>query len=205
MIEEHSNCDFCKEIKDRSYNILKTNRIIAETQSFISFPAEGSFTSGYLLVVPKIHHLCFGELNIEQFIELNSLISSLISTLKSKGFDNYIIFEHGSRNLNKLNTKSIEHAHIHIIPSNKSILTHLPNGTHLKKITSIIDVCNENDNYLYIRDINESHFIAKNSNAKSQFFRKIYCEVHGMPSKWKWQKYPFKRNMKKTLKMFALE
>ena len=71
---KNSECFFCQELEDRTSNLTKTNRIVWETKNFVVFPTEGCFQIGYLLVMPKQHFLCFGELDSEALTELEEIL-----------------------------------------------------------------------------------------------------------------------------------
>lgn len=51
-----NSCPFCKELLNRTDNVIKSDRIIAETKSFIVLPTIGGFVDNYLLIVPRKHN-----------------------------------------------------------------------------------------------------------------------------------------------------
>lgn len=113
-----------------------------------------------------------------------------------------IIFEHGTRDLKKLTSTSIMHAHIHIIPFKKDLISYLPEYCILKKIKGFEDLKLEIDNYLYLRDINNNNYIVVNDGYPSQFFRRIACEANGIPQFWDWRIYPFVENIEITINFY---
>lgn len=199
---KNCECFFCKEIEDPIQNILKRNRVVLDTKNFVVFPTVGCFQIGYLLIMPKQHYLCFGELEPNIIDELESIVQKITDYIQKKQNTKCIIFEHGTRDLSKITATSIMHAHIHIIPFSEDIVRYLPNYCELKKIKGFEDLKNEVDNYLYLKDINNNNYIVKNSNYPSQFFRQIACQAMGISKYWDWRKYSFIENMEITIDFY---
>lgn len=170
-----------------------------ETANFVVFPTEGCFKIGYLLIVPKQHFLCFGELDSELMTELEEILEKILAYVRQKSGDECIIFEHGTRNVEKLTSTSIMHAHIHVIPSKKGIVPFLPDYCELYKVKGISDLAKETENYLFLRDVNGVSYIVKYDNYPSQFLRTVICESMDISKYWDWRQFPFKENMLITL------
>lgn len=202
-MQKNSECYFCREIEDPNENLLKRNRIVLDTKNFVVLPTVGCFQIGYLLVLPKQHYLCFGELEPEMIQELNDIVNKLSDFIRKKFNQGCIIFEHGTKDLSKLTATSIMHAHIHVIPFNVDILSALPDYCELKKIKGFQDLKDESDNYLYLCDTNLNQYIVKNDGYPSQFFRQIACKAMGIPKYWDWRTYQFRENMEITLDFYA--
>lgn len=118
-------CPFCKESADRTDNITKKERVIAETKHFMVFPTLGGFVDNYQLIVPKEHINCFGELENEEWAELRNIIEWQ-KDINSQYFSSFTsLFEHGALLSNTESGKSITHAHLHIFPNNVSLLKQL--------------------------------------------------------------------------------
>ena len=200
---KNPECFFCQELEDRTKNLIKANRIVLETKNFVAFPTQGCFQIGYLLVMPKQHFLCFGELDSESLTELDGILQKITMYVREKSGDECIVFEHGTRNLEKLTSTSIMHAHIHVIPSKKGLVPFLPDYCELRKVKGFSDLAKETDNYLFLRDVDGVNYIVKNDNYPSQFFRKIACESMGISKFWDWRENPFKENMLITLDYYA--
>ena len=78
------DCFFCQEMEERTKNLLKKERIVLETKNFVVFPTVGCFQIGYLLIMPKQHFLCFGELDCEMLTELDEILQKLKSYVWEK-------------------------------------------------------------------------------------------------------------------------
>lgn len=199
---KNRDCFFCQELEDRTKNPLEKERIVLETKHFVAFPTLGCFQVGYLLIMPKQHYLCVGELEDEQLNELEEIIRKITAYVQSRLGMKCIIFEHGTRDLGQLTSTSVMHAHIHVVPFTADIISFLPNYCELKKIQGFTDLKTETDNYLYLRDVSGNNYIVKNAGYPSQFFRQVACKALGIPKYWKWQNYPFRENMEITIDIF---
>ena len=193
------NCFFCYVMEDRTKNLLEKERVVLETKNFVVFPTVGCFQIGYLLIMPKQHFLCFGQLDAQLFEELEGILQKITAFVWEKSRQKCIIFEHGTRKLEMLTSTSIMHAHIHLIPSEKELLSFLPDYCELRKIKGFSDLEKETENYLFLRNLDGINYIVKNDNYPSQFFRKIMCQSLDIPKYWDWKDYPFKENMLITL------
>lgn len=195
---KNPDCFFCHEIEDPNNNILGRSRVVFETKNFVVFPTVGCFRIGYLLIMPKQHYLSFGELEPELIDELNSVVQRIKDFVYEKLNLKCIVFEHGTRDLSKLTSTSIMHAHIHIIPFDADIINALPDYCELKKIKGFEDLKKETDNYLFLSDTSNNSYIVKNDGYPSQFFRQIACKAMGIPKYWDWRRYKFVENMEIT-------
>jgi diadenosine tetraphosphate (Ap4A) HIT family hydrolase len=90
------------------------SRFIAETPRLIAVPTFGCFVAGYLLIVPRIHTLSFGQLDAETLTEADELIRSLTGRIEAAYGLPVLGFEYGN---NQPGGRRIEHAHWHLLPS----------------------------------------------------------------------------------------
>lgn len=199
---KNPECFFCKEIEDPTQNRLAKKRIVYETKNFVVLPTEGCFKLGYLLIIPKNHYLCFGEFDETLIVELENIIKKLKEYIRKIFNTGCIIFEHGTRDLSKLTSTSIMHAHIHVIPFEKDLISFLPDYCEIRKIKGFRDLADEKDNYLFLQDINNISYIVKNDDYPSQFFRQITCKALGITKYWDWRTYKFTENMEITIDLF---
>lgn len=200
-----NSCPFCQEFVKENSNILNESRIIAETNSFILLPTTGGFIENYLLILPKTHLNCFGELTIEQFKELKRIIEWQKKVNKDYFNCNTSMFEHGA--LHPVNTsgKSIVHAHLHIFPNNKTLIPEINKyGFSIIGIDDIEDlnkICINNETYLYYSDINDKNYVILHTGIPSQFLRKVLADSKGI-SNWNWREDTCVENLKNTLEFY---
>ena len=95
-------CAFC----DKS-NIERD--IIYETKNFIVKVGVGIITPGHVMIIPKDHYKCYGELPKEHEKEFLDLKNKIINKITEK-FSEPFLIEMGAWG------QSVKHAHIHVIP-----------------------------------------------------------------------------------------
>lgn len=200
------NCPYCKELKNGMCEITNKKRIITNTLNFVVVPTIGGFIENYLLIIPKAHINCFGELSAEEWIELKKIISwqKTVNNLYFKS--GTIIFEHGSINPSDTNGKSIVHAHLHILPSNESLLSEIEKYTCkivcIDDIKQLSSICYEYDEYIYYQDNDGKNYIIIHNGLPSQFLRKILADVTGN-EKWNWREFPCIDNVERCLQLYS--
>ncbi len=226
-------CWVCAEIKERNNPLSFINsenpgykyrkgRVILETNNFIVYPAIGSFVENYIIITPKMHFTTFADMvskdqDREKLTELERIRLILVDIMLNKfGYNSVLVFEHGEK------TKSVEHAHLNILPIDdacKEVLKKkLDEKLHIlrKRFTSFIEALmyvNNNlehsKNYVIIGFCSsnkaEYYVFVEGEEPESQLIRKIlceYCKIYNCKGEWDWHKYPFKENIEKTYENF---
>lgn len=190
-----NSCPFCKELLNRTDNVIKSDRIIAETKSFIVLPTIGGFVDNYLLIVPRKHINCFGELNNDEWQELDYIIDWQKKINRHYFESSTSMFEHGALLPSNESGKSIIHAHLHIFPNNITLFNVLSDYDfgvqRISNITDLTRICRIYENYLYYSDVDgKEYVIIHDEGLLSQFLRKILADSLGI-SKWNWRKFPY--------------
>ena len=194
-------------------------RLLCETENFFVFPTLGPIgIEGYLLIATKQHYLGFGMIPSEQYPELNELIKDTKKIIKEVYKKPTLIFEHGPRiGEDTKPGKSIDHAHLHVIPADFDILkewsidlmSRLGNLGQFYRVERIegfkraSDLIEQEKSYLYVESTNGSQYMSEQNFCRpSQYFRKMVAN-HISPSKWNWRYHPCKRTIDKTMDSLA--
>lgn len=219
---KHFHCEFCDEleggINNSFYSISAakdklTSRIIRETEYFVAIPGIGSLLPGYILVLPKAHVVNMGQLKFNLFDELESLIIELRHEVHCKLKLKTVIFEHGSTNPSDSSLscgECIEHAHIHICPTNLDInpkfnkndaTTHCIDKLYQLRLWGV-----NNKPYVFYENLIGARFVFELSKSlPSQYMRKLWANALTVPDYWDWAVFPMYQNIVKTIQMFAPE
>ncbi len=96
------NCIFCNKEKIK-------DDLIYESKNFLIKVGLGILAPGQLMIIPKEHYLCFGELPNE-LEEEHGKLKNLFQELITKKFSTPFLFEYG------IWGQSVNHAHEHLIP-----------------------------------------------------------------------------------------
>lgn len=200
-------CVFCDILNNQIINSdYPENLILDSSENFYVKSALGQFVSGYVLINSKEHIPNFSFLNSEvKFLELEVLIAKTKKNIQNiLGNTDFIIFEHGSINKFCFNTncdsKCIDHAHLHIIPTNIDLIKELKNSFSNTQIKSISDIGkHKNKSYIYYSSSinNENYFFQITNFIPSQYMRQLICKNLQIPNYWNWFEYPFRNNIQK--------
>ena len=98
-------------------NCTLDNRLIASTKNFFVVSGLGAFTPGYYLIITKNFYGSFAQINDEEIVEYNWLISTLNESLEKNYNKNSAIFEHGMCSC----AGGLDHAHVHMMPVPKNL------------------------------------------------------------------------------------
>ena len=90
------------------------SRFVAASENLVAVPTYGCFVPGYLLVVPRVHVLSFGQLPEGALKEAQALVDDLAALLRKVYGLPVLGFEYG---LAATGVRRIEHAHWHLLPS----------------------------------------------------------------------------------------
>ncbi|GEM_PF-954861 len=101
-----NDCVFCEQA-------LFEDRLIFENERFNIVASLGQITDGgYLLIFPKRHVSCIGEMKVPELEEMERLKDVAFSRLAAGGYGESVsLFEHG------IVGQTINHAHLHLIPA----------------------------------------------------------------------------------------
>ncbi len=209
MINNCNDCRFCSIQKGiKTFDTIDTP--IMETDKFFLLSSIGSLVEGWTMVIPKNHCYSMKEFytqpEFQQFV--NDSVSKLSNIYKDKKI---IAFEHGANKFGSLTACGTNHAHIHLVPIDSSLLDDIQKHLSFDKI-SIDEISNhisDNEYLLYIdieKTLNSSpahiHILEK---PISQFFRKIIAEKLGNPEKYNYKEYLNKEISEATIKAFKSE
>lgn len=170
-------CPFC----DRR---VFEDRLILESKNFVVFPTKGQILEGYVLIAPKRHIICFGELSeteMEEFAKLKTQVTDLISTAYGQ---RPIFFEHG------VVGQSVKHAHFHGVPTDTDlfprIVADFPDYQNITSLESLQEVFQREGPYLYYENAKGEMFLF-HIFKWPQYLRIVLAEEVGMPERGDWR------------------
>lgn len=166
------------------------SRIIAETEEYYIAATLGQISDGgYILVIPKAHIPCIGQLTEPGLSCLEPLITRLSKAIATEYSCTPMLFEHG------IVGQTIKHAHIHLVPVNHSftlkIYRDFPNS-RIDAVRTWKELVNMHYDdprpYLLWREqpsmmLNLCH----NPPAPAQYLRIILAEIAGRPERANWR------------------
>lgn len=191
---------------------IDQERVLFTTDNFFVVPTFGSIgIEGYLLVIPKDHHLGVGMVPESQYTELNGLVEDTLRLLKATYGVDSVIFEHGPR-MKETDSCCIDHAHLHIVPGvditdgwATDLMGRLSDYGMFYRVEMIKgwsrtrEMLAGGESYLFMRTP-EGIPLMSNQNflRPSQYFRKMVADSIGS-REWNWRNFPDYVTLNKTI------
>jgi diadenosine tetraphosphate (Ap4A) HIT family hydrolase len=172
--------------------LYREKHIITQSPNFFSIPSLGPMgIGGYLLLCSKKHYLGYCSIPTEILSEFETFFSSIKKRLKELYDSPTIAFEHGPKCKDGFSSgNSIDHAHIHILPTNKNIMSLLLHDFIITEIDYFHELNKYSDKtvpYLFFEDQKENRYLLKPKKPlESQFLRKVICKAYGREN-WNWK------------------
>lgn len=194
-----SGCIFCDVATapnvNHTYGIVSrevlTSLVVAETSSFFVLLDIAPLIKNHCLVVTKEHLPAFAYLPFEKWDEFEALLKKLTEDLANFYGFRPSLFEHGVAWQNTLPSCCINHAHIHIVPTNLDITARieldgfvLMSSGNYKANSHII----KGNHYLYYEASSQIGKFYDASKLPSQYLRQILAEFLEVGI-WNWHDY----------------
>lgn len=204
-------CAFCAEWENSAQNPLKASglnsRIICDSKYWRCIPTLGCFEAGYILLVSKKHHPCISAVPSHERENLFLLEQKISNLFKEKYSAPFVCFEHGTINCEYKGANSVDHAHLHMLPTEKTIWNSILDYVCANNFVQFQDqralyqyVCNNRiGSYLMFQDSDGKVFlIPDGTKFHSQFFRRIIARKFDSATQWDWKQEPYFEKMVNT-------
>jgi ATP adenylyltransferase len=180
------------------------DRPLLETDNFYVVPSLGALVSGWLLITPKQHFICVGEIPESRWEELLELKNSVRKSMAER-FDNVVVFEHGPSKPSCDIGCGVDHAHLHILPFSDSIVRatkeYLPAGVDWQpgRLKECAKAYEEGLSYLFFEPTQGPSLIARSNGFMSQIFRRAIARELNLDSEFNWRDFPQYQNVSATV------
>ncbi len=136
----NNGCPFCDPEEMRS-------RIVMETEHFYVVPTKGQIVEGYVLVIPKRHAACYGDLTEAELTEAEGILARLRTAITDEYGQAPIVWEHG------IIGQTVKHGHIHVFPCapdlKEAIAAKFPDNEPMKALDELREVFRREGPYLF--------------------------------------------------------
>jgi len=140
---------------------------------------------GHVLIAPKVHSTALIEVWDELEGEISEVRQWVLNKLTSAGIKDIAECEHGSFSPTA-DRSCVTHAHLHVVPCRFSILKEFQSaGLYFDPINSLRLRKRLQGEYIYLRDIDGSAYVASADEFESQLFRRVYARSVGSRV-WHW-------------------
>ncbi|HEY0432330.1 MAG TPA: hypothetical protein VGC95_00575 [Chitinophagaceae bacterium] len=169
---------------------------IFESDSFVVLPTVGALVEGWLLVVPRIPFMSFGQLPEQLFSEFEEFLSKVAQTVE-EAYGPFSVFEHGAAVGSNPIGCGVDYAHMHLMPQKCDLLLaaqEIATNIDWQTISSVREIRNHADSqrgYWFVQQtfgITQPYLgLCKNNNPPSQLFRKAIANKLGRPLSFDWK------------------
>lgn len=195
-------CRFCK-IRDGIYVLGNVDKPVMESERYIALASLGGFIEGWSLVVSKEHIYSMKKMYADP--ELVKFLNKLIRKIEKVYRKRCIIFEHGANHEGSVIACGTNHAHLHIIPYEKTLLDlmHRDNKEWIEcSIENIAKIVDGKEYWFYAEDVEDIqykrgyvHIIKK---PESQYFRKLLAEKENCMEQYDYKEHWFEKLVETT-------
>jgi diadenosine tetraphosphate (Ap4A) HIT family hydrolase len=164
------------------------SELLYETKNFGVIADIGPIVEGHCLVIAKEHIPSFACISQEAFSEL-AQVKERITKILSSVYTHPIAFEHGAATFTKNAGCCIDHAHLHVIPTEQDILSTINKDFSFSQLESYLDtqVYARKQGYLFYENHQGQQYLAEVNNAPTQYFRRVLATLLKNPESWNWR------------------
>lgn len=178
-----NNCRLCS-IVDGGYAMGKADTPILQTENFLMIPDAGALVKGWVLIVPTVHCCSMRDFYSKSIFTkmFDKAINRLTDVFECSRI---LFFEHGANKFDSLTSCGTNHAHLHMMPGDFSILDSISSKYRFDRIEldKIGEYIGTSEYLMYGEyDVNTHDlftYITLLSEPTSQFFRKEIAEKLG--------------------------
>ena len=207
-MKSSDECRFCGIIAGE-FNYTDIDQPFACIDDYLAVASIGAMIEGWSLIIPREHQLSMkGFYDRSKFSDfLNSVIPSIVNR-----YGSLIAFEHGANKKGSITSCGTDHAHLHLVPMNESLLPGLQTSDlmwvkcHTSDISSIV----KDSEYLFYTDIGYKNewqdplgYLHVLNRPISQYFRQLIAERIGCFSEFDYKKYPNLHRAKQTRRVLS--
>jgi diadenosine tetraphosphate (Ap4A) HIT family hydrolase len=160
-----SNCAFCQRSSI-------TDQILKETPAFRIIADHAPLVPGHLLIVPRNHYTCYGDVPAALDDELFALKQE-VQRFFLRYYEPTVFWEHGVFH------QTVFHAHLHCFPFGE---THYDPSKHLQELTvssqeDIRTWYNTHGQYFYLEDIHNAFLFAPSQDAYQYIIQNVLWQA----------------------------
>lgn len=198
-----ADCDFCLRLDgsmpDRPWFDFAE---VGSSHSFVTVVALGALTPGHILIVSRRHVERAADLDIDELMELETVLSHWHNKLGKRWRGARFVFEHGGRSATSPSS-CVAHAHLQMLPID---LDPINIDASFVRLLSIGELqLYRHLDYILV-SIADGIFVSVLRHAQAgQFLRRRVCEMMGRPGSWDYLAFPNLETMRLTLAQLANE
>jgi len=176
--------------------------VCLETADFAIIPSIGPLVPGHVLVTPKRHVRSFASLPVWHAGAGEALAAGLAKELGAMYDQPVHMFEHGSARSGNAIACSVEHAHLHVVPTAAQVWPLIQSAGAWRELRAdpLSTIVADQEYLLYEHPNGKRFVLLTNENPiASQFMRQAFAWALGTPQLWDWRLYPRSEEILSTL------
>ena len=198
------SCCICSQIQGDATNDLLAQligsetyvrRVPLESESFAVIPSVGPLVEGHVILCPKQHFKRFAQIPTMlegEFAVMKKRLSEILAVTYGQRVH---YFEHGSAKTAEQPMCTVEHAHLHFVPTDAQIWPTIQHQFEWRRIRSNIADLSAlvgDMEYIWYESPEGSSAVAKGIEGtfESQYLRKIFAKALGLDEIWNWREFP---------------
>ena len=180
---------------ENSRHLEPWDEVLFESANFVAVPTLGALIEGWLLLVPRDHHLCIGSFSPDLLAEFQEFREEVHSALTSI-YGSVVTFEHGPARTGQPAGCGVDHAHLHLVPwrglFGDTIREHSPipiNWRYSRGFLDLIELHQTNETYLYYEESSGEARYGLSDSIPSQFFRQVIARATNQADSYDWKSH----------------
>ena len=189
-------CKFGSRLADGNRETVRPwDAILFESENFVAVPTLGALVEGWVLLVPRVHHLCVGSFSSLLMDEFQAFRTNVQDALNS-AYGRIVAFEHGPARMGHPAGCGVDHAHLHLVPWHGSfgetVREYAPSviaWTRSRGLGELAARHLSNETYLYYEEASGEAWCGTSDEIPSQFFRKVIARATDQEERYDWKSH----------------
>lgn len=162
--------------------------VLGRMKTFTAISDVAPLSPGHLLLVTRQHILAMNKLSGKDLSDLDAFRRQAFARLQDIYSLPVIAFEHGLCNRASTPNCGIDHAHLHVVPTDADMETTLRRDfavTKLESLSNLAETTKGHQEYLLLINSEENAMLAYPGSPASQYFRRFLAQSIGREL-WNW-------------------
>lgn len=212
---DEKRCCLCAQIAgDPSRDLLHQmlgdgryeRRVTMEGDLAVVIPSVGPLATGHVLVCPTEHRRSCASAAPAEFEEINLLAERTATLLRDALGEDVHRFEHGDALIGDTVSCSVEHAHLHLLPTGADPWPELALEFEWERLvgrSELPDFAGGEEYLFYEAPGGECYAYLGQGEVPSQLLRQRFAESMGLAAAWNWRESPRPELISRTYELLG--
>jgi diadenosine tetraphosphate (Ap4A) HIT family hydrolase len=207
-------CSLCAQVAgDREHDLLAPmlpgtgyqRGVARDMGHFALIPSVGPLAAGHVLLCPQAHRCSFAALGPDEEVEVEPAIDATEDLLSRRYGPRLYLFEHGTGAASSQPACSVEHAHLHLLPSRSDLWPAVAQAVTWSALgdRSLTDVVGDREYLRFRQDDGRWWIHVPRRPLRSQLLRQHLARALGVQHVWDWRTHPRAELVRETFDTVA--